>query len=619
MVLFKLGAPSTCLGLRYLAHDLKMQGAGVGVGVGWSSGRTAAAASTSGTSVLPILPLGASNTAIRGHPYTTTCPSPTTSLQMATSRPGSTVAAETTYVNDRRIVHISTRYAQLRSEQQQRSGSSELPPTISDIIARQAAVSVRRAAELVRFGAVYIGEETVNGGGKTRTPGKGKTKRHPGGEGEEPVSVVKGTAISEAQRRKINSKSAGEPPFVGTSFAHMRLRRLDGSEALSPPPPNAYLRVHCDPRTFPAARATDWRERLVAVTEDYLVVDKPPGVPSVPTIDNAVENALHQAGLALAFASIFDRSNSGGVGGTDNDSPPSLHAVSRLDVCTSGLIIFARNAPSAATLNRLFRERGISKRYLALLAPGPAVRLGLTTHCCRSRAFDGRSRPRLYANYDTELLEGGKWGGAWIEARSTILLCAPVTGRAVVEAVEGDRAEAEAATEISGARVVAASLEAELAVGLEAARARSGDGAAAGGVPAPYGRNALGMTDSGVALDAEGAMMTAAREQQRYHPPHLCVMELGTGRTHQLRLQLAAMGAAIIGDTRYRGVVGRVHRGVPADDRMDIFGPEPDSIALQAARLEFEWEGERIVYSAKRPPWASENSAQYLEHSENYN
>lgn len=499
-------------------------------------------------------------------------------------------------MNDCRIVHIATRQALPWDDQEQQTGSSEFAWTISDVIACQAAVSVRRAIELVRSGAVYIGEEVANGGGGIKSSNK-KTaftpKRRPR-DGDESVGAVKnGAVISEAQKRKINSKSAEEPPFVGTSFAHMRLRRLDGSEALSPPNPGSYLRVHCDPQTFPSARATDWKERLVAVTEDYVVVDKPAGVPSVPTIDNAVENALHQTGLVLASAYSPSHNNGGGDGEDDYDDqkllppPPLLHAASRLDVCTSGLIVFARNKSAASTLNRLFRDRRVSKRYLALLTPGPPVSLGPVVHCCRSRAFDGRGRPRVYANYDAELLQegSGKWGGAWIEARSTVLLCAPVTGRAVTEAVERDRLEEEAAGVLTGSglaltNAAAAKLEAELEEGLATT------------------------ADSEV-----GAEVATPGEEEREHrsdPPHLCIMELDTGRTHQLRLQLAAMGAAIIGDTRYRRVIGRVHRGIPPDDQTDIFGPEPEAIALQAARLEFDWQGERFVYSAKRPPWATE-------------
>lgn len=574
MVLIEIGALPTCFGLRLLTYAIQLPGTRARFGGNFGS-VAASATSTRASSLPPFL----RQSIIRGRSYRyTTAPLPKTFLEMTNLQPESAHAAETTYVNDCRIVHIATRQAFPWDEQQQeqQSGSSELTWTICDVIASQAAVSVRRAIELVRSGAVYIGEEVANGGGRMKSSTKKVAftpNRHPR-DGDESVGAVrKGAAMSESQKRKINSKSAEEPPFVGTSFVHMRLRRLDGSEALSPPTSGTYLRVHCDPQTFPSARATDWKERLVAVTEDYVVVDKPAGVPSVPTIDNAVENALHQTGLVLSSTYSPSHFNYG----DDYDEkklllpsppPPRLHAASRLDVCTSGLIVFARNKSAASTLNSLFRDRRVSKRYLALLTPGPPLSLGPVVHCCRSKAFDGRGRPRVYANYDAELLrEGsGKWGGAWIEARSNVLLCAPVTGRAVTEAVARDRLEEEAVGELTGS----AKLEAESEAGAEVATCRGEE------------------------------------REHRNDPPHLCVLELDTGRTHQLRLQLAAMGAAIVGDTRYRRVIGRIHRGISADDQTDMFGPEPEAIALQAARLEFDWRGKRFVYSAKRPPWATE-------------
>jgi len=39
-----------------------------------------------------------------------------------------------------------------------------------------------------------------------------------------------------------------------------------------------YMRVHVHPKRFPAAYKHDWRSRILAVTEDYVVVDKPPGI-----------------------------------------------------------------------------------------------------------------------------------------------------------------------------------------------------------------------------------------------------------------------------------------------------------------------------------------------------
>jgi hypothetical protein len=53
----------------------------------------------------------------------------------------------------------------------------------------------------------------------------------------------------------------------------------------------AYIRVHLHPKRFPGAHAVDWARRVVASTDEYVVVSKPAGVPSAPTVDNWLESA----------------------------------------------------------------------------------------------------------------------------------------------------------------------------------------------------------------------------------------------------------------------------------------------------------------------------------------
>ena len=178
-------------------------------------------------------------------------------------------------MDGRRTVHIATRQAWLEDEDE---------ITISDLIALQASVSADRARELVRFGAVYIGEVVESGW-------KNTAKKQRLGESGRGGDAGRGAGVSTAAAAKMASKAAQQAPFRGTSFEHMRLRRLGALEAEAYPPAGSYLRVHCDPRTFPVARSTDWTERIVAATDDYVVVDKPAGVPSVPTIDTGTASS----------------------------------------------------------------------------------------------------------------------------------------------------------------------------------------------------------------------------------------------------------------------------------------------------------------------------------------
>lgn len=485
-------------------------------------------------------------------------------------------AAETTFQGEHRVVHIATPAPPPPWLEGEEEEDAEQQVTVAQLVAYFGAVSVERGVELVKFGSVYIGEVVDT-----------SWKHPPSKEKQQTVAAA----------RKKAAKSAEQAPFRGTSFEHMKLRRLHPWEADTLPPCGSYLRVHCDPRMFPISERTDWSERIVHANDDYVALDKPAGVPTVPTIDNGVQNCVFQASLAVAGLPAGSRS-----------LPPALHAVSRLDVCTSGIVVFARHKEAAKQLNELFRERKVRKRYLALLTPGPPVPLGPVVHCCRSKAFDGSRRPRIYANFDEKLLAGDKWGGAWQDARSTVLLCAPATGAAAAAVVAADRAEMEAAARAleESAAGVAARLEAELAAGLGLGPGSSPEEMEQATKGTDLGiEEGEGAGESSRTLDAEAAAVPGAGGGGGdSHVPHLCAMELETGRTHQLRLQLAAMGAAIVGEKRYRGVVGRVHRGLREDDDTSKFGEEPEEIALQAARIEFEWRGSTVVYSAARPSWA---------------
>ena len=94
---------------------------------------------------------------------------------------------------------------------------------------------------------------------------------------------------------------------------------------------------------------------IVYQTDDFIIIYKPCGL--------SVHKDQSKIGLTTLLAEQF------GV--------PQVWLVHRLDKVTSGLLIFALNAESAAEFFRLFSEHHIQKTYLALSNQKPKKKQGL--------------------------------------------------------------------------------------------------------------------------------------------------------------------------------------------------------------------------------------------------
>lgn len=86
---------------------------------------------------------------------------------------------------------------------------------------------------------------------------------------------------------------------------------------------------------------------LIYCDESLLVVNKPAGLLSVPG-----RGADKQDCLSARIQQVF----------------PDALVVHRLDMATSGLLIFARGDAIQRRLSEMFRERLVSKRYVAVVA-----------------------------------------------------------------------------------------------------------------------------------------------------------------------------------------------------------------------------------------------------------
>ncbi|HUR18003.1 MAG TPA: RluA family pseudouridine synthase [Acidimicrobiales bacterium] len=114
--------------------------------------------------------------------------------------------------------------------------------------------------------------------------------------------------------------------------------------------------------------------------------------------------------------------------------------------------------------------------------------------------------------------------------------------------------------------------------------------APAGLIDAPVGRGVRDPTRMAVTAGGKEAR-TRYRVEARFSEPvpvSLLECRLETGRTHQVRVHLAAIGHPVVGDTRYRGVRTQLVLGRPF---------------LHATRLSFDHPttGERLAFSSPLP------------------
>jgi tRNA pseudouridine32 synthase/23S rRNA pseudouridine746 synthase len=134
-----------------------------------------------------------------------------------------------------------------------------------------------------------------------------------------------------------------------------RLHKIVPQATYNPPPDCGLDIVYCD--------------------ESLLVVNKPAGLLSVP--GRGLEKS---DSLAVRVQKEF----------------PDAHSVHRLDMSTSGLLVFARGAVMHQRLSCLFRERAIKKSYIAIVSG----RVGTTTgEVDLPLASDWPNRPRQKVDF----------------------------------------------------------------------------------------------------------------------------------------------------------------------------------------------------------------------------
>ncbi|EPS61068.1 hypothetical protein M569_13732 [Genlisea aurea] len=209
-----------------------------------------------------------------------------------------------------------------------------------------------------------------------------------------------------------------------------------------------YLRVHVHPKRFPRCYEIDWKSRIIAVTANYVVLDKPAGTSVGGTTDNIEECCATFASRALGL------------------SEP-LRTTHQIDNCTEGCVVFAKTKEYCSVFHGKIREKTVKKLYLALTsAPVP---IGIITHYMRPVNI----APRLISS---DFISG------WHMCRLEVLECRKVRW------------------------------------------------------PSEIAQRKQNVDDCGW-----------PNRESAYE----CKINLLTGKTHQIRAQLAARGAPLVGDSMY--------------------------------------------------------------------
>ncbi|XP_075667576.1 RNA pseudouridine synthase 6, chloroplastic isoform X1 [Castanea sativa] len=283
-----------------------------------------------------------------------------------------------------------------------------------------------------------------------------------------------------------------------------------------------YLRVHVHPKRFPRCYEIDWKSRIIAVSESYVVLDKPAGTSVGGTTDNIEESCATFATRALGLTT-------------------PLKTTHQIDNCTEGCVVLARTKEYCSVFHGKIREKKVKKLYLALAAA--PVPIGIVAHYMRPVNM----APRLISE---DFIKG------WNLCQLEVLECKEVLWpNAVIEK--------------------------------------------------KYCVDDCGWPSQHIAYE--------------------CKINLLTGRTHQIRAQLAACSAPLVGDSMYmpaaiaemrspglnpfgkykQNYTSETDEAMAVTEWIEQHGKEPNVvIGLQACQI--SWDDGEHMYEAGSPWWRCE-------------
>jgi 23S rRNA-/tRNA-specific pseudouridylate synthase len=423
--------------------------------------------------------------------------------------------------------------------------------------------------------------------------------------------------------------------------------RLSLSDATMTLHEGDYLRIHHTPRRFPRVYEVDWsfpnnacntttnnnnnnkNDALPVVVQQqgpgYCIIDKPPIIPVHATVDNAVENAAHQLFLALEQqqqqnSTSFNRDPKHDETNVtrahfqqqqhcDQEDPPYLAAVQRLDVNTSGLMVMGTSPEFAAYFSQLLRRKTaaiddhgssssgvittrnatsstsptIEKGYKCLVCVQPDERSGESVLQAWKRLSNlqrpkppSSSSPSINSNSNTTIIV------------RHYLQASDKAPKLFVDRIPDDEGSKwyECLMEITN-------------------------------VGEPFPLYATNEDDKTSSLANELWPKVGGSNNSRIPPTAKAVVEvqvsLLTGRTHQIRGQLSKLGFPIVGDEQYGGAIplqgpSKVDHELDATAAAASIGAphseDPQLLALQCCHIGFRDAEYESVWNKKKRRYA---------------
>ena len=117
-------------------------------------------------------------------------------------------------------------------------------------------------------------------------------------------------------------------------------------------------------------------EKPIIVFEDdaILVVEKPSGIPSVPGLDGRTSllELLSATSSGRQHHTVLSSERSPSIMSSERSESRHLHPVHRLDMDTSGIMVFAKTPEAAVNLRKQFEEHSVRKTYMARVSGAPS-------------------------------------------------------------------------------------------------------------------------------------------------------------------------------------------------------------------------------------------------------